>query len=187
VESEGVKKAERFSTGGMVGGVCGIVGVAVVLVLGSLDSTNSMPVWAYPAGALAMVLIWTVLLRPALVLGEHDVELRNILHSRWIPYARITEVTVELVTTIVTDEGKYVASGFGRSRRKIRRDTRGLVEEQPSNPSLGWMVEKKLERRIDDARFLGGEPDPLRHAWAWPEIAALVVAAVATLVTALVS
>lgn len=187
MESEGAKKAERFSTGGVVGGVAGILSVVLVLVLGTLDSSGDFPAWTYPCAALVVAAIWAILLRPALVLRAAEVEVRNIVHNRWIPYARITEVRVELVTTIVTDEGPFVASGFGRSRRRIRRDTRGLVEEQPTNPSLGWMVEQKLQRRIDDAQYATGEVGPIRRAWAWPEIAALVVSAVATLVTVLVS
>ncbi|WP_182377420.1 hypothetical protein [Nocardioides sp. WS12] len=186
MQSEGVKKTERFSTGGMVGGVVGIVSVLVVVVLATVDPTGDLPAWAYAAAAFVVAAIWAVLLRPALVLGEREVEVRNILHTRWIPYTRISEVNVELVTTFETDEGSYVASGFGRSRRKIRRDGRGLVEEQPKNPSMGWLVEQKLQRRIDDAKFASGEDGPIRHERAWLEIATLSISAVATLVLVLV-
>lgn len=187
MQSEGVKKAERFSTGGKAGGVCGIASVVIVLVLSALDPTGDLPLWAYPCAALAVVAMWAILLRPAVVLGPDEVELRNILHSRWIPYARISELRVDIVTTFQTDEGPYVASGFGRSRRKIRRDIRGLVEEKPTNPSLGWLVEQKLLRRIDDAKYATGEVGPIRRAWAWPVIIALSATALATLVTAVVA
>lgn len=187
MESEGLKKSERFSTGGMVGGVCGILVVVTVLVLGTADSSGEFPAWAYPAGAFVAVAIWAILLRPCLVLGPKDVELRNIFHSRWVPYALITDVNIELVTTIRTESGEYVASGFGRTRRKMRRDERGLVEERPKDPSLGWLVEAKLKRRVDDAKYALGEVGEVRLARAWPEIVAMAVTAVATLVTVLLT
>lgn len=182
-----MKKSERFSTGGMFGGVLGIVTVAGVLVLGALESSGAFPAWGYPAGVLAIAIIWAVLMRPALVLGEREVELRNVFHSRWVPYAEITEVAVKQVTTIRTADEKYVASGFGRSRRNIRRDESKRMQERPADPSLGWLVEQKLQRRIDEAAYQTGEAGEVRRAWAWPEIVAVAGAAVATLVTALVA
>lgn len=182
-----MKKPERFSTGGMFGGVLGIVTVAGVLMIGALESSGAFPVWGYPAGVLAIAIIWVVLMRPTLVLGEREVELRNMFHSRWVPYVAITEVTVKQVTTIRTADAKYVASGFGRSRRNIRRDESKRVEERPADPSVGWLVEQKLQRRIEDAQYALGEVGEIRHAWAWPEIVALVVATVATLATVLLA
>lgn len=188
MESEGRKKAERFSSSSTVAGVIVIVAVAAVLAGGAFDSTRQFPVWCYPCGVLVAVAIWVVMLRPAVLLGEHELEIRNVFHSRWIPYLRITGVVVEQVTSVRTDGGTYVASGFGRTRRTIQLERVRAARGTTKDLSLGLLVEQKIKRRVDAAHDLAGRSGQdeanaqVRRTWAWPEIAALSIAAVVTLV-----
>ena len=182
MRSEGVGKAERYSSGGVVSGVVGLAVAVAILGFAVFDSGSDFPAWGYPLTVLAAVGVWAVLIRPAVVLHEAELELRNVFHSRWVPYARITSVVVGQVTTIRVDEAKYVGSGFGRSRLAINRDAKATQAGLTDKHSLGWLVEEKLQRRAKAAVREGEPAGEVRRTWAVPEIAALAVLAAVTLV-----
>lgn len=187
MQNEGVGKPERYSSGGLVIGVVGLLLVAAVIAYGLLDAEAGFAPWAYPFCLLLGVLVWTVLIRPALRLHRDELELRNALHTRWVPFAVITSVQISQVTVVRVGERRFVGSGFGRTRRAIRHDGRAAHDTPVEKRSTAWLIEDKIERRIASARDLGAAgpaPEP-RHAWAWPEIALLGALAVATLVLAL--
>ncbi|MCR1784544.1 hypothetical protein KVF89_18520 [Nocardioides carbamazepini] len=190
MQNEGVEKAERYSSGGLVVGVIGLVFVAIAIGYGLLDPEAGFAAWAYPFCLLLGVLIWAILIRPALRLHREELELRNALHTRWVPFALITSLEIGQVTVVQVGEAKYVGSGFGRTRRTIRHDKRATDDTPLEKRSTAWLIEDKLRRRMADGRDrvardvgAGGE---VRLAWAWPEIGALVVLAVVTVVLALV-
>ncbi|HWJ09602.1 MAG TPA: hypothetical protein VNS46_09525 [Nocardioides sp.] len=186
MQSEGGGKAERYSSGGLVSGVVGLVAVVAVIGFGLFSDEAGFAPWAYPALLLAGVLVWTVLLRPAIVLHADELELRNILHSRFVPFARMTSVQVKQMTVVEVGEERFVGSGFGRSRLTINRDAKAGPSAPSEQRSVGWLVEEKVRRRMmphDGFTDLG----EVRRTWAVPEIAAIVVLAVVTLVVALVA
>lgn len=171
---------ERFSSGGRVLGAIGIVGVAAVLAYGALDRRAGFEPWAYPLCLLVGVAIWTTLVRPGLLMDASTLELRNLLHSRWIPLARITDVSVGQVAVVHADGRRYVGTGVGRTRRQIRQDAR-RPDDRPEERSYGLLVEHRIRRRAEDARAVaGGEPPVVRRTWAWPEIGALGLLTIAT-------
>ncbi|HWI42720.1 MAG TPA: hypothetical protein VNS81_03830 [Nocardioides sp.] len=190
MSDEGRGKPERFASGGRGTGVVGLVVDAVLLVYGVVEPRADYAAWAWPALLLAGVVIWVVLVRPAVVVRGDLLELRNLVRSTWLPLARATRVEIAQMTTVHTAEGKHVGVGLSRSRRQVGQDLRlGDLAPRTKTKSLGGMVEEKLNRgaaraREDQAR-LGTEPPAVRHTWAWPEIAALVVLTVATVVLAL--
>lgn len=189
MQSEGVKKSERYSSGGGIAGGIGIVGLAAGVGVGLFDSRADFPAWIYSCAVLLAVAIWALMLRPAVVLDDDGIELRNVLQSVWVPYARIKDVAVTQFTTIrTTDERKFTGSGFGRTRRAMKYDQARAGEGTAKNVSIGWLVEDKIQRRADAARDLAGAPGDAtaeaRRAWALPEIASLSLAAVVTLVLA---
>lgn len=189
MQSEGVDKVERYSSGGLVMGVTGLVLVAAVMIYGLLDPEAGFAPWAYPLCLLLGVLTWLVLVRPAVRLHRDELELRNVLHTRWVPFAAITGVEIAQVTVVKVGERRYVGSGFGRTRRTIRQDGRAAHDTPLEKRSTAWLIEDKIERRVAAARErrtdTGAGPE-VRQAWAWPEITALGAFAVATLVLALV-
>jgi len=194
VRSEGDEKGERYSSGGVASGVTGLVAVAAVLAYGVLDDGADLAAWVYPGLLLATALIWAVLLRPAVVLHPEELELRNVFHSRWVPYARISSLAINQVTRVEVDEDRYVGSGFGRARLAINRDAKADPDAPSERRSLGWLVEEKIRRRMKADRMDGptgsglgaAEPGPVRRTWAVREIAVVSALALATLVTALV-
>lgn len=185
MESEGGEKAERYSSGGLVSGVLGLVAVAAMLGYGLVSDRDGYAPWAYPALLFAGVLVWAILLRPAVVLHRDELELRNVLHSRFIPFARISSVAINQMTVVVVDDDKFVGSGFGRSRITINRDAKAGPDAGSGQHSVGWLVEEKVRRRMrpHDAVTDRGE---VRRAWAVPEIVALAALGLATVVVLLV-
>lgn len=201
MQNEGVEKVERYSSGGRGTGVVGLVIVAAVALYGILDRGADYQAWFIALCVLFAASIWAILLRPALVLHDDEVELRNILKDRWIPYARITEVKIDQMTVVHTDDGKFIGAGFGRSRRMIRRDgaaggTAGLdlngrfesgfaADPPDERHSIGWLVQDKVQRRAAHARELGVESGPVRTAWSWPVVGLLGGLALLTVVLGL--
>lgn len=201
MRSEGVEKSERYSSGGRGTGIVGLVIVGAVVAYGVLDRGAGYQAWFIALCVLFGALLWAILLRPALVLHDDTVELRNILRDRWIPYALITDVKIDQMTVVHTEDAKFIGAGFGRSRRNIRRDgagggTAGLdlngrfesgfaADPPDERRSIGWLVQDKVQRRADHARALGLEPGPVRAAWSWPVVGLLGALALATLLLAL--
>ena len=82
MQSEGVDKVERYSSGGLVMGVTGLVLLAAVMIYGLVDDEAGFAPWAYPFCLLLGVLTWLVMIRPAVRLHRDELELRNVLHTR---------------------------------------------------------------------------------------------------------
>lgn len=180
-----MKKSERYSTGGAATGVVGIVVVAVYLVVAAVDGDIGFPAWGYPVGLAFIVLAWAIMIRPAVCLHEDEVELRNVLHSRWIPYVAVTDVEIRQVTTIHVGERRYVGSGLGRTRRTIHRDHARGPDARPEDHSLGWLVESRIRREAEKRQeFASGETPAVRRTPRWPEAAAVLVLVVLAAVLA---
>ncbi|GAA3658783.1 hypothetical protein GCM10022237_18500 [Nocardioides ginsengisoli] len=207
MRSEGVEKVERYSSGGKGLGIFGLVVVAAIVAYGVIDRGADFQPWFIALCLLFGAIIWASLVRPALVLHEDELELRNIVHDRWVPYARITDFRIDQVTIVFTDEGeKYVGAGFGRSRRMIRRDGAGGVAsgglftsrfasmtpaDDTEKHSLGWLIQDKVRRNaagaVEKAELSPEIPvAPARGAWAWPQIVILGGLALVTVVLAIV-
>lgn len=187
MRSEGDDKGEEFRSGGRTVGVLGLVAVVAVLVYSAFLAEFHLATW--PAALLAAVVVWSVLIRPAVVLREHEVELRNVVHTVSVPYARIRDVEVNQMTRLHVDERTYVAGSFGRSRGEIRRDARAPSDARLDQHSLGWLVQERISRRAADARRTVGDSAaelPVRRSWARVELTLLVVLAVATVVALVV-
>lgn len=193
MQSEGVDKPERYSSGGQISGALGLAGVLVVALYGVVRPDADYAPWFWALLLLVAVLVHVVLLRPAVVLHAGEVELRNLLSSWWVPYGRLTGVEVKQMTKLYVSGEKYVGAGFGRSRATIRRD--GAIGAAPGErpkdveekASLGHLVEAKLVRRMNVAKDAAAEAGPVRRTWAWVEVAAIGVLGVVTLVAALLS
>lgn len=186
MRSEGVEKGERYSSGGLVSGVVGLVAVVAVLGYGLFVDDAGLAAWAFPGLLLVAALVWAILIRPAVVLHPEEIELRNVLHSRWVPFARMTSVAINQVTIVEVEDDRFVGSGFGRARLAINRDAKAGPDARAEQRSLGWLVEEKVRRRMEAAETRG-EPAAVRRTWALPEIVTLGALSVVTLVTALVA
>lgn len=155
--------------------------------------------------ALAGVVAWVSLLRPRAAVFPGVLRLKNALLDLEIPLALIDAVTVRQTLNVWVGEHRYVCVGIGRSRQSMFKSNRRGVAmlfgmerlqkyaedaDRPANDQTGMLYETyvvtSIEELVEDARKkLDGEPPRgrVRRLPAWPEIAVLVVLAVAFAVT----
>lgn len=183
-------EVERFHpTSGRVIGVLALVATAAVLVLGVVDAPHGIPLPLVPGCLLAALVIWVVLLRPAVRVEGDDLVLRGSLDTRWVPLASVDRVSVGVLLVALVDGRKYASAAVGRSRREAGRDDKAAAASEtgvdPANQSYGGYVQSRLQRLVDDAHAQGKPAGAVRRAWAWPEIAGLAVLGVAFVVALL--
>jgi hypothetical protein len=189
-------RPETFrSTGAMVFGGITILGMLALAVAAAFPDAGA-PGWVTAALVLFAVVVYIAQVRPAVVLDESELVLRNMLETVHVPWAAVGEVRVRQFLSVEVGEQELNCAGVGRSRRQIRRDSRMVVEANPAEASFGRFVETKIRNRASDARkrkgILAKSPeqaaliDDVRRVRAWPEIVALGAAAVALAVTILV-
>lgn len=161
-------KAVRWlpSTGGHVTGWLGL-GVAAVIVLATL--IGGLPAgWVGIAAVLAW-LAWAAMLRPRIGLSGSRLLLRGLISTTSIPLGRIRKVAVQQVFAVWVGDKRYVSAAAGRTRRQILRPRK--TAEGTMHPAAA--VEDAVRAAMRDAV---GSADPVIRTWAWPEIAAGVVA-----------
>jgi hypothetical protein len=174
---------EKFPpTSGRVIGILAVLLCLGVLVLALVDGEDGFGASVAWGAGFAAILSYAALLRPAVRAENGDLVLRNMIDTNRVPLASIDEVAVRQVLAIRADEKRYVSPAIGNSfmrtiRPRVTRD--GQVEL-----SYPEYVRDRILSLADGARRrLGpGEPLPVRRAWAWPEIAGLIVTAVGTIV-----
>ncbi|HET9419703.1 MAG TPA: hypothetical protein VFO49_01115, partial [Nocardioides sp.] len=152
--------------------------------------------WLILAFVLVAVVSYVAQVRPALVLGETHLTLRNMLETVHVPWAAVGEVLVQQITTVEAGGRIYDCPAVGRSPRQIKRDSALPVDHHPTEDSFGLFVESQILHRARDARAQEGieegsaeqqaAADGVRVSKAWPEIV-LLVGTVAALVVAIVT
>lgn len=203
------RPAQRFSpTSGVVSGWLG-VGLATIMV-GSVvlgDHTRSGLRFALAAAGFGL-LLWCFMLRPRLVIGDAELELRNPFSSWHIPLAEVRRVSVRAVTQVFTgDERRFDGVAIGRPARSLVRGGRppstrllGMpgrslpVAEEPTSSrrstsltpnAMADFVTEQILHAADRARSAPTSPGVPRRSWAWPEIVVLAVLAVALVLSLL--
>lgn len=154
--------AERISTSsGRLTGWLVLALAAFVLVLAVLEETALSPLG--PAAVLVGVLAWASTLRPALLVDDGDLVLRNMLDTVRVPLAAIEQLAVRQVLVLRCGDKRYVSSAVGRSWRQAMKSSRparaGDSEKSRSRAasmSEADLVEERLHRLMEDARALAG-------------------------------
>ena len=192
----------RFTpTSGTTIGWCGLALVVGVLAFILVDDRSTVSIRFAFAVAMFGMLVWCYMLRPRLVIGSAEVELRNAFSSWHVPLAEVRRVAVRTITRIYTDDGQYDGVAVGRSVRSLRRggagprrafrmpglnpsfsieDTPALKRPQANLDSDGvadFVTEQLLvaaERARTEGPTSGGTP---YRTWAVPELTALLVLA----------
>jgi len=81
------------------------VGLAVVAMSSALLSDHTIGATRFALGsAIFGLLVWCFMLRPRVVIGSSELELRNPFTSWHVPLASIRKVAVRAVTRVYTDE-----------------------------------------------------------------------------------
>lgn len=207
--SRGTKPDARIAgfkpTNGFIIGYTGLAmcAFAVAYVAVSVHTLTGLRVGL--GFALAGVVAWAALLRPRAAVFPGLLRLKNSFVDIEIPLMLIDAVTVRQTLNVWVGERRYVCVGIGRSRKSMyKSNRRGIAmlfgmerlqkyaedADRPANDQTGMLYETyvvtSIEELAEDARKkLGGERPQgrVRRLPAWPEIAALVVLAVAFAVT----
>jgi hypothetical protein len=182
------------------------VGLAAVAIVATLHGGLSVGGARFAlAAALFALLVWCFMLRPRVVLGRTELELRNAFSSWHVPLAGVRRVMVRAITRIHTDDEHFDGIAVGRPLRTLTQRTPpapkvglpGLGQSaalapagEPAQPRgqldvnavADFLVERALQA-ADRAREAGQQPGTPRRSWAWLEIAALVALVVGLVVT----
>lgn len=188
---------ERFpSTTGRIPALICLVTAGIVLVLAIWPRDTGTPLGVALVAGFAVVLIWVVMLRAAVMVTAQDLVLRNMLITFRIPLAGIDKVVITQVLAVYAGGKRYVSPAIGytlrqtvRSRRPQRR--RSDDEVDVLRTAQGFVEERirfHMREARERARIVEGSPEQqalagqVRRSPAWLEIAGLVVFAAAYLV-----
>lgn len=178
-------------TSGTVSGWFGIVLGLAVLLIAVTDSTFGETVPLVLGALLLITLVWTLLLRPRVVLRREAMLLRNGFLDVEVPYGLIDRVVVRSATHVFVGGKRYIGTAVGRSTLRMVRDERrsaqGLRDIVPpdavaSGDNLPDFLENRVAERLRDAPR--GEGTVRRHV-AWPELAIALALGVALVVVLL--
>lgn len=192
------QQVERFTAWGTraLGGA-GLAIALVVVALGLPGVGETYPAVAYACCALAATGIWVVMIRPAVLVDDDHLVLRNPLTTVRLPLAAVERVVVRQWLTVSAGGRQFSGSGVGRSLWQARRDDRqgDVTGGELARLSYGGVVERRIDRLAEDARARHGverysdEQHALaatvRREWARVEIALLAASALAVVVTSL--
>jgi hypothetical protein len=204
--------ARRFApTSGTASGWTGVglAGVALVVILRDGHSLTHL---RFALGvAIFGLLDWCYLLRPRLVIGSAELELRNPFSSWHVPLVHVRRVAVRAIMSVYTEERRFDGVAIGRPVRSLRNkparapmmgipglggrrlpDMTMISSPQRPRPAdvldanaIADLVVEQVLVASDEARTRPHDGRVARRSWAWLEIgllAALVIGLVITMI-----
>jgi len=203
---------ERRPIGPTSGTGLGWTGVALAAIapVSALLGDHTIGATRFALGsAIFGLLVWCFMLRPRLVIGPSDLELRNPFVSWHVPLASIRKVAVRAATRVYTDERRYDGVAVGRPARSLvrgrparpqtlgvpglggtrmgeDRESRRMPKGQLDADMTADFVVERILAAADRARSLPTAEPAAHRSYAWPELAALAVLVVALLISLLV-
>jgi hypothetical protein len=206
---DGDASVEKFAAnGGIVTTVVG--GLVVLTVLGVwVTNMDGIPLWIPAVALFAGAVLYASTVRPKVLVQRHELVLRNMVSTTYVPLAAIEEVAVQQVMAVRAGGRRHVCAGVGRSMRaamkgsavmRAREQLGGLRGELAAvrEPGMNYadFVELRVRELINEDRMRRGvrkysaEADELaeqvRREWAWPEIVALAATLVLLVLAVLV-
>jgi len=191
---------EKFAPNGgtLMAVIAGLV--ALAFVVGWAIDIHRVALWVPALAVLGAVIVWISTVRPRVWVKNHDLVLRNMLSTWYLPLASIEEVAVRQVMAVRAGDKRYVCAGVGRSLRSALKGSsverarqqvggmRGELAKEVPEPGMHYadFVELRVRELINEDRMRRGvkryspEAEDLarqaRREPAWPEIGALVAA-----------
>lgn len=197
----------RFGpTSGVFSGWMGVGLAALVIVSVLADDHSLRGVRFILVSAIFALLLWCFMLRPRLVIGPTEIELRNPVVSWHVPLVGVRRAEVRAVTMVYTDDRRFDGVAVGRPVRTLVRG-KTVPQRSLGIPGLGAnrisegaaasrqpkgqldtnmvadLVVEQILFAADRARETGQEPTAPRRTWAWPEVGLLIVLVGALVVT----
>lgn len=175
-----------------------VAAVCVVALVSALLDDPATALRYAPALALPAVLVWAFLGRPAVVVSDAGVQLRNVLRTIDLPWASIERVDTKYALTIYTADTSYAAwAAPAPSRVQTMGSSRDDLRHLPESSYIGGAVRpgdllssasgqaaayiRRRWQELHDAGQLEPAPhDRPRVRWhVLPTLAVLLLAAVA--------
>ena len=174
---------------------------AAPVVLTALDDAGTA-LRLVPGLALVVVAVWLLYARPAVVVHDGGVELRNVTRTIHLAWPAIRRVDTKYALTLETAYGDYSAwAAPAPSRSTTRRATGEDTRHLPESTYVGGAVRPGdlagtasgdaaayIRRRLDDLRDAGHLDDPVlehdRPTVRWHVRDGVLVAALALLTVA---
>lgn len=196
---------ERFKpTNGLLVGWFGLAFAAVVVVYCAVAVHTLTGLRVALVAVFCGVGVWMTQLRPRATAYPHHLLLRNAVRDAAIPLAAIEDVSVRQTLRVHTADRRYDCIGIGTSMRDLlgvrRRTPPSLLGEgrmleysrkhdrastaQTGTPYEAFVVNRigELAERERQAPSVARQ-EPVRHEWAWPELAVLAASGVAFALT----
>lgn len=182
-------EVERFHpTNGRISGYLGLLVAAVVLVLAVRPLDAGRPLGTAILALLGGLLVWVVLLRPAMWATDRELVMRGMFHTDTIPLASIDRVAVGQVTAVSSGTRRYVSPVVGYAARHTAMQFRGRRKPASAADTYQVFVEERITQLARESRDRYGAADAVaRRTYAWPEISGAVVLLIAFLVWLLAS
>ena len=115
------EKVEKFGpTNGRFAGGLGLAAVVATAVATVVDGRHSSDLLVFVLLGLASVLIWMVMLRPAVYTDGEDLVMRSIATTTTVPLRVIDKVTVGAMLTVKCGDRVYRSIAVQRSRKRAR-------------------------------------------------------------------
>jgi hypothetical protein len=185
----------------------GLAAVGLLVIL--LDDHSLGHVRFALVVAICGVLVWCYLLRPRLVIGSAELELRNPFSSWHVPLADVRRVAVRAVMSVYTEERRFDGVAIGRPIRSLRRQSakpptvgipglggrrlpdlpsvtpppRPRPTERLDADAVADLVVEQVLVASDEARSRPHDGHTARRSWAWVEIGGLALLLVGVVVT----
>lgn len=188
----GGRPVERFGpTSGQVSGYVGLVIAAFTVGYAAVVEPTLTGLKAALGALFFASLAWAVVLRPRVHVFADRLVLRNAFRDTHVPLAAVEHVTLGQALTVWAAGERHQCLGVGRSgRAQLRAQRRQATAEQfGAGEALAAAAAHDLAQETHAVRRLrelaqgaqrdagpgAAAADPVRHTWAWPELAAVVV------------
>lgn len=174
-------------TNGRVIGLVGLACAAVILALAIAAQDTGRALGVAILALLGAVLLWAVMLRPAVWTTERHLVMRGMFHTDTIPLRTIERVAVGQVLAVFAAGRRFVSAAIGYSTRETARQRShartGRGAPGTAVDTYQVFVEERLTHlaKEDRERYADGDSEPHRSL-AWPEIAGVAVLLVAYVV-----
>jgi len=181
-------KVQQFhATNGRVSGYIGLGCAAVILAFALAAHDPGMPLGIAILAVLGALLVWAIVLRPAVWTTERHLVMRNMFHTDIIPLRSIERVVVAQVLAVFADGRRFVSAAIGYSTRQSVKNRTGTRSGRAAPPTALDTYQVFVEERLnhlaqdDRERYADGETAP-RRTFAWPEMGGVVVLVLAFVV-----
>lgn len=115
----------------LLAAVCAATGVVLLLSLARNWSSFPRPLFAAWV-IFGLALTWVIFVRPAVVLDDRGVTLRNVLRDVYIPWARLTQVTSRWNVKVFAGDKGYSAWAISSQVERPRPVSSGVLSSRPA-------------------------------------------------------